>query len=50
VITRERLPELVEQGKTSSESCLVIANSDGETMVIKREFEVVLRNALRSNI
>jgi hypothetical protein len=46
VITRSTFPELVSKGRTDFESCLVITNSDGETIVITKEFETTLRNAL----
>lgn len=49
VITRDQLPEVVARGKSDDESCLVIANSDGETIVITREFERILLQALRDN-
>lgn len=45
VVTRDSFPELVEKGKTDIERCLVITNSEGETIVITREFEAILRNA-----
>ncbi|HEX8288270.1 MAG TPA: hypothetical protein VF556_09750 [Pyrinomonadaceae bacterium] len=46
VITRDQFPDLVEKGRTDIERCLVITNSEGETIVITREFEAILRNAL----
>ena len=46
VITRDSFPELIEKGKTEIENCLVVINSDGETVVITRELEAILRNAL----
>ena len=46
IVTRESFPELIEKGKTEIERCLVITNSEGETVVITREFEAMLRNAL----
>ncbi len=47
VITRDNFPELVEKGQTDDERCLVIINSEGETIVISTEFEIILRNALK---
>jgi hypothetical protein len=47
VIKRDKFPELVEQEKTDNESCLVIINREGETIVITPFFEVVLRNAVK---
>lgn len=46
VVTRDQFPDLVEKGRTYIERCLVITNSEGETIVITREFEVILKNAL----
>jgi hypothetical protein len=46
VITRERFPEFVDRGQSDNESCLVIINKEGETIVITQEFEHILRNAL----
>jgi len=48
VITRRDFPELVRKGKTDVESCLIIANSHGETIVITKEFSRILFNSLRS--
>lgn len=49
VVTRRNFPNLIEQGKTGQEHCLVITNSEGETMVITAEFEQILANAVRIN-
>lgn len=48
VITRKNLPELAAAGKTEDENCLVIANQDGETIVITKEFEQILFNAFKN--
>jgi hypothetical protein len=48
VITKRNFSELVEQGKSDFESCLIIANREGETVVITREFSRILFNALRA--
>lgn len=39
IIKRQNFPELVEQGKTAHQNCLVIINGEGETLVITQEFE-----------
>lgn len=44
VIKRARFPELVEQGKSDDENCLVIINGEGETIVLTSEFEFILMN------
>lgn len=48
IIKRDNFPELVENGEINSERCLVVGNSDGETIVIAREFEHIMRTALRA--
>lgn len=48
VIIRAHLPAYVEKGLTKHENCLVIANREGETMVITEEFERVLYNAIQT--
>ena len=48
VITRDDFPDLAEKGRSDFESCLVICNRDGETIVITREFERILANALKN--
>jgi hypothetical protein len=50
VISRECFPELVNQGKTDDESCLIITNKEGETLVITQEFEHILFNALKHRV
>lgn len=47
VIKRAKIPELVSDKKSEKETALVIINSDGETVVITEEFEMILRNAVK---
>ena len=44
IVKRERFPELVKQGKTEDENCLIIINQDGECVVLTQEFERALMN------
>jgi hypothetical protein len=48
IITRTSIPELVERGKTENQSCLVITNSNGETILITKEFEFALFQSLKN--
>jgi len=48
VITKRDFPEVVESGKSDFESCLIICNREGETVVITKEFSRILYNALRA--
>ena len=48
VITKRNFPELVQTGKSDFESCLIIANREGETIVITKEFSRILYNALKA--
>jgi hypothetical protein len=47
VITKRNFPEVVETGKSDSESGLIICNRVGETIVITQEFSRILFNALK---
>lgn len=47
IIKSEKFPQLVRQGTTDNENCLVIANRDGETIVLTEEFQITLYNALK---
>lgn len=46
IVKRVNIPKTKETGKSDYESCLVIINRDGECIVITREFEKILRNAV----
>ena len=48
VITKGNFPEVVESGKSDSESCLIICNREGDTIVITQEFSHILFNALKA--
>ncbi len=48
VITKRNFPELIQTGKSDFESCLIIANQEGETIVITKEFSRILYNALKA--
>ena len=48
IVGRENFPELVEKGRTLDEKCLIVVNSEGETIVITKEFEVQLRHIAES--
>ena len=48
IVKRADLPELVENGRTDDAKCLVIVNSEGETIVITKEFELVLTRIAES--
>ena len=48
VITKRNFPEVVESGKSDYESCLIICNREGETIVITKEFSRILFNALKA--
>jgi hypothetical protein len=41
-----KFPELVAEGKSDVESCLIITNREGEAVVITKEFSQILYNAL----
>jgi hypothetical protein len=49
VITKRNFPEVVESGKSDYESCLIICNRGGETVVITKEFSRILFNALKAD-
>ena len=47
VITKRNFPEVVESVKSDYESCLIICNREGETVVMTKEFSRILFNALK---
>ncbi len=47
VISKRNFPEVVESGKSDYESCLIICNREGETVVVTKEFLRILFNALK---
>ena len=47
VVTKRNFPEVVESGKSDYESCLIICNREGETIIITQEFSRILFNALK---
>jgi hypothetical protein len=48
VITKRNFPEVVESGKSDYESCLIVCNREGETIIITQEFSQILFNALQA--
>jgi hypothetical protein len=48
VIKKERFPELVSNGQTEDDNCLIIANNEGDAIVITAEFERILLNAIKN--
>ena len=48
VITKRNFPEVVESGKSDYESCLIVCNREGETVVITKEFSRNMFNALKA--
>ena len=50
VVTKRNFPEVVESGKSDYESCLIICNREGETIIITQEFLRILFNALKGEL
>ncbi len=48
VITKRNFPEFVESGKSDYESCLIVCNREGETIVMTKEFSRILFKALKA--